>query len=138
MRDRMEDGDARREGNVLAVEELAEGGIVGDADRAGGGFEREMEVADLPTEAGGGGGVGRERDFEDGLGLLGEDVGDGFLAVDDVAIVEVTLEVEAEFAAVGGNRAPASLREVEAVGGHRDFQVSGGFGGGVVDEDHEF
>jgi hypothetical protein len=91
MRDRVEDGGAVCEGNVLAFEELPKGWIVGDANRGGRDFEGEVKVANLPAEAGGGGGIGWQCDFEDGLRILDEDVGDRFLAMDDVAIVEVML-----------------------------------------------
>jgi len=45
--------------DLLAVEHLAEGGVVGDANVGGGNFEGEMEIADLPAQAGAMGGVAR-------------------------------------------------------------------------------
>ena len=38
--------------NMLALQHLAEGGVIGYADDAGGELEGEMEIADQPGQAG--------------------------------------------------------------------------------------
>ena len=139
MREGMENRRAAGEGDVLALEELAQCRIVGDADERRRGLEREMEVANLPGETGGHRGLGGERDLEHGLGILREDVGDAAIAMDHVAVVEMMLEVESEFASIRRRRTPAAFRESEAIHGHRDREAGGGFGGGVVmDKNHDF
>jgi len=87
--------------DLLAVEHLAEGGVVGDANVGGGNFEGEMEIADLPAQAGAMGGGG-EGDFEDGLGLLGDLVGGPGIVEDHGVVAERGGEIEAEFASVFG------------------------------------
>jgi hypothetical protein len=122
---------------VRLVKAMCSRSIVGDADERRPGLERKMEIADLPGEAGGHCGLGRQRDFQHGLGILREDVGDAAVAVDDVAVVEVMLEVESEFASVRRRCAPAAFPECEPIHGHRDHEAGGGFGGMVMDEDHQ-
>jgi len=94
---------------MLTIAELPQGGIVNDADRSAGHLDRKVEIADEPAEAGGLGSLRGQGDFEDGLGLLLDDVIGGVVLKEDVAVVQRVLKVEAEFRAIGGNPAPAAF-----------------------------
>src|SRR4051812_20380720 len=72
--ERLEDAFAGGERDVLAREKLPQRGIVGHAHDGVGDLKREMEVADDPAEARGGGGISIERDFKDGFVFLRDDV----------------------------------------------------------------
>ena len=134
--ERVEDALARGESDVLAVEKLAHGGVVGDTDYFAGHFDLEMKVADHPAEAGGGGGVGAEGDFEDGFVFLREDVGGGGAVKNSRAVGERGFEVEAEFLPVFGDAAPAAFREGEAFDGDASDGQGALPGERVVDELH--
>jgi hypothetical protein len=113
--ERMKDALTLGEGDVLAREKLPQRGIVGDAHDWAGDFKRKMQVADDPAEACGGGGIGAERDFEDGLILLRDDVHAFVARKDGCMIGERSFQRETELPPVLGDSAPAALREHKAI-----------------------
>lgn len=113
----MEDALARSEGDVLAVEKLAHRGVVGDADDFAGDLDLEMQIADHPTKAGGGGGVGAEGDLQHRLVFLCKDIKRRFTLENRRAVGERGFQIEAEFLAVFGDAAPAAFGEGEALDG---------------------
>jgi len=117
----VKDAGNLREMNVLADKHLAEGGIIGDSDGIAGEFEGKVEIANEPAEAGAIGGSG-EGYLENGLGLLGDDVGDAIGVEEGNGVMEGLGEVEAEFAAIVGGAAPASFCEGVTVHWKEDLE----------------
>jgi hypothetical protein len=115
--ERMKDALALSEGDVFAREKLPQRGIVGDTHDRAGDFEREMQVADDPTEARRSRRIGAECDFQDRLEFLCDEV-NAFVAREDSGVVgEWSLEGESELTSVFGNPTPATLGEHEAING---------------------
>lgn len=123
---RTEDGGGGRVGDLDAGEELAGGRFVRreKARRLGG--KLEVEVANGPADAGGGGGgqIG-EDDLENRLGLLNDHVAGGGGLVKRVSGLKRFRELEAEVRAVGGNAAPKTLGEGSPVNAQLDDGESG-------------
>jgi hypothetical protein len=114
---RMEDALALGEGDVFSREKLTQRRIVGDTHDLAGDFEREMQVADDPSEARRSGRIGAECDFQDWLIFLCDNV-NAFVALEDRGVVgERSLEDETELMPIFGNPAPATLGEHEAIDG---------------------
>ena len=115
--DGLEDGRGREEGDRLAFKHLADGGVIRHAQVAAGNLGREVQVADFPGQKGCGGGIGVENHFKNRLRELLHAVESRWALVDDVAVGQGVLEIEAEVGVVGGDTAPAAFRESFAAGG---------------------
>ncbi len=127
----MEDAENFGKMDMLAEKHLAQGGVIGDADYIAGDLDGEMEIANEPAKARALG-RGGERELQNWLGLLGDDVSRATGGEEGCAVVEGLGEIEAELAGVLGGGVPAALCEGVAVCSEGDCDgaaVRGGEGG---------
>jgi hypothetical protein len=114
-----EDTLARGVGNLFTLEELAHSGIIAHAHDITRDLDLEVKVADHPTKACSVGGFpcgeSGALDLDHRLVFLRNEIGGGFVLKNDRAIGERRLEVEAEFATILGDSAPAPFREGESL-----------------------
>jgi hypothetical protein len=115
-------GGGRFERDLQAIEELAHGGLVWRKEARGLGLEFEMEIADGPTEAGGGRRRDIERDCDDGLGVLLDGVAGGGGVEKRVAGLERSVEFETELGTVLGGASPEAFGEREACDAQGNFR----------------
>jgi hypothetical protein len=118
--ERMEHAFAGHVLNALAVEELAERGVVAYAHDGSGDFEWEVQIADHPSEPGSSRRIRTKRDFQHWLIFLRDDVG-GVVRLEKLrAIHERRFEIEAKLPAVIGDSTPAAFGECEAIDWNAD------------------
>jgi hypothetical protein len=109
-----------REGDVFAVEHLSNRGVIGSEDRAFANREWKVQVADHPAEPRSVDGVVAERDLQNGLRFLLNDVGCLFVRENEGAIRQRPFKIEPKLATVFRNPAPAAFRQHLAVDRNRD------------------
>ena len=118
--ERMEDAFASNELNALAVEELTERGIVGDAHDSAGNFDLEVQIADYPAYPRSGRRIRTKRDFQHRFIFLRDDV-DGVFRLEKLrAIHERRFEIETKLPAIVGDSTPPALCERKAIDGNAD------------------
>jgi hypothetical protein len=122
--ERKEDGADALEGNAFAVEELKDGGILGCANGVRENFDAEMEIAQVPGEMRGLV-AARDRNFQHGLGALMGDVAGVVVDEEGGAVGKRGGKIEAEFAAIVGDAAPAALGQGGAIGAEFYFARGG-------------
>lgn len=116
--ERLEDPFHGDEGDLLALQELAERGIVGNTDDVVGDLDGKVEIAERPTETRNGCRSRDQRDFEHGLGLLLDHIVAAFRADERGSMRKGRGEIEAEFLAVGCRGAPATSSQGESFDDH--------------------
>ena len=117
--DGVEDAGGFGEGDLLAVQHLAEGGVVGDEDGVAASSREKWRLPISQPRRALSAGVARGIS-RTGSGRWADEVSGGILK-EDGAIAEGLGEVEAEFAAILGGGVPAALCEGETVDGEEDL-----------------
>lgn len=114
-REREKNAFAARKDNALARQHLHGRLIVDHPQQSRQDLDTEMEVADLPGDAGRFLWC-RDRNFQHGLGLLLDDVAGLVIDEKKVLVIKRSFEIKTEFTSVRGSATPTAFGQRDAVG----------------------